>query len=87
MLYEFAVEVTNRLEQLDLINSMPKELLTEAILHSKWQTKSSQRKRKARRQSGCLKRPYKQRKNKAKSEKQGNEGKVYPIKRRVPKNS
>ena len=27
MLYEFAVEVTNRLEQLDLINS--KELLTE----------------------------------------------------------
>ena len=59
MLYEFAVEVTNRLEQLDLINSMPKELLTEAILHSKWQTKSSQRKRKARRQSGYLRRLYK----------------------------
>ena len=49
MLYEFAVEVTNRLEQLDLINSMPKELLTEAILHSKWQTKSSQRKSNVRR--------------------------------------
>ena len=29
MLYEFTAEVTNRFKQLDLINSMPKEPLTE----------------------------------------------------------
>ena len=52
--------MVNRFKGLDLIDGMPKELWIE--VHNTVQeavTKTTQRKRKARRQSGCLRRPYK----------------------------
>ena len=55
--YEYAVEVMNNVKGLDLENSVPEELLTE--VHNIVQevaNKPSQRKRKARRQSGYLRR-------------------------------
>ena len=54
--FNYTVEVTNRLEGLDLIDRVPKEL---------WKgfhnivPKPSPRKRHATRQNGCLRRPYK----------------------------
>ena len=58
--YEHAVEVMNRFKGLELVNSMPEELWMEACnVYRRQQTKPSQRKRKARRQSGYLRRPYK----------------------------
>ena len=55
--FEFAVEVMNRFKGLDLVNSVPEELWTEVrnIVQGQ-ETKPSQRKRKARRQSGYLRR-------------------------------
>ena len=59
-IYDYIVEMVNRFKGLDLIDGMPKELWME--VHNTVQeavTKTTQRKRKARRQSGCLRRPYK----------------------------
>ena len=59
--YEYAVEVANRFEGLDLVNSVPKSYgWNSIILYRRQQTKPSQRNRKARRQSGYLRRLYKQ---------------------------
>ena len=55
--YEYTVEVMNRFKGLDLLNRVPEELWF-IILYSRQQTKPSQRKRNARRQSGCLRRLY-----------------------------
>jgi len=55
--YEYTVEVTNRFKGLDLLNRVPEELWF-IILYRRQQTKPSQRKRNARRQSGCLRRLY-----------------------------
>ena len=57
--YEFAVEVMNRFKGLDLVNKVDNYGWRPMILHRKQQAKSRQRKRKARRQSGCLRRLYK----------------------------
>ena len=55
------MEVTNRFKGLELVNSVPEELWTEVIiLYRRKQEKPSQRGKKARRQSGYLRRPYKQ---------------------------
>ena len=56
---DYSVEVTNRFKGLDLRDRVPEEVWTE--IRSTLQeavTSSSQRKRNARRQSGCLRRPY-----------------------------
>ena len=53
--YDYTMEVMNRFKGLDLVDTVPKELWTE--VHNIVQTVP--RKRKARRQSGCLRRPYK----------------------------
>ena len=54
------MEVTNRFRGLELINSVPEELWTEVHkLYRKQLTKPSPKKRKARRQSGYLRRAYK----------------------------
>ena len=58
-LYEFSAEVMNRLKGLDLVNSVPEDGQRSTVLYSKQQTKPSQLKRKARRQSGYLRRLYK----------------------------
>ena len=59
--YEYAVEVTNRFKGLELGESVPEELWME--LHNTIQGSSKQNhpkgKKKARRQSGYLRRPYK----------------------------
>ena len=55
--YEYTVEVMNRFKGLDLLNRVPEELWF-IILYRRQQTKPSQRKRNARRQSGCLTRLY-----------------------------
>ena len=61
--YEFAVEVTNRFKGLDLINCVPEELWTEVcnILQevANKTTRKGKKKKKARRQTGYLRRLYK----------------------------
>ena len=58
--YNYTVEVTNRFKGLDLIDRVPKELwmkvrdiVQEAVI------KTVPGKRNAKRQNGCLRRPYK----------------------------
>ena len=53
--YEYTVEVMNRFKGLDLLSRVPEELWF-IILYRRQQTKSSQRKRKARWQNGYLRR-------------------------------
>jgi len=53
-------------------------------LYRRWRLKPSPRKRNARRQSGCLRRPYKSEKR---SERQRRKGKIYPTECRSPENS
>ena len=58
--YEYAVEVTNRFKGLGLVNSVPEELWME--VHNIVQeavNKTIAKEKKARRQSGYLRRPYK----------------------------
>ena len=59
--YEFTVEVMNRFKGLDLDNSVPFKNYGQrsVILYRKQQRKPSQRKRKARKQSGYLRKLYK----------------------------
>ena len=58
--YGYTVEVTNRFKELDLIDSVPEELwmevrdiIQEAVI------KTIFKKTNAKRQNGCLRRPYK----------------------------
>ena len=58
--YYYTVEVTNRFKGLDLIHRVPEELWTE--VHDIVQeavNKTIPRKRNAKKQNGCLRRPYK----------------------------
>ena len=58
--YHYTVEVTNRFKELDLVDRVPEELSTE--VHDIVQEigiKTIPRKRNAKRQNGCLRRPYK----------------------------
>ena len=54
--YDYTVEVTNRFKGLDLIDRVPDELWT---LYRKQGSRPSPRKRNAKKQNGCLRRPYK----------------------------
>ena len=57
ILYDYTVEVTNRFKELDLVVTVPEVLWME--VHNTVQeavTKTIPKKRKARRQSGCLRR-------------------------------
>ena len=57
---DYTVEVTNRFKGLDLIDRVPEELSMEVcdLVRGLW-SKPSPRKRNAKRQNGCLRRPYK----------------------------
>ena len=55
-------------------------------LYRRQGSRSSPRKRNAKKQNGCLRRTQKQLKKK-RSEKQRRKGKIYPFECRVPKNS
>ena len=59
--YNYTVEVRNRFKGLDLIDGVPDELWTEVCnpVPGGGDLKPSPRKRNAKRQNGCLRRPYK----------------------------
>ena len=60
ILFDYTVDVTNRFKGLDLIDRVPEKLWTE--VHNIVQEaviKTNPRKRNARRQNGCLRRPHK----------------------------
>ena len=58
--YDYTIEVTNRFKRLDLIDRMPEELWIEVHdIVQEAAIKTSPRKRNAKRQNGCLRRPYK----------------------------
>ena len=56
--YDYTVKVRNRFKGLDLIDRVPDELRTE-VHDTVQETGSSPRKRNAKNQTGCLRRPYK----------------------------
>ena len=58
--YNFTVEVRNRFKGLDLIDRVPNELWTEVRdIVQETGSRPCPRKRNARKQNGCLRRPYK----------------------------
>ena len=58
--YDYTIEVRNRFKGLDLIDRVPDEQWTEVCdIVQKTEIKTIPRKRNAKRQNGCLKRPYK----------------------------
>ena len=78
------MEVRNGFKELDLIDRVPEELwmgvhdaVQEAVI------KTIPVERNAKKQNGCLKRPYKA----VRSEKQRRKGKIFPFECRIPKDS
>ena len=59
--YDYMVEVIYRFKGLDLIDRVPDELWTEIrdIVQERQGSRPSSRKRNAKKQNGCLRRPYK----------------------------
>ena len=58
--YDFTVEVTDRFKELDLIDRVLEELWMEVCnIVQEVEIKTIPKKGNARRQSGCLRRPYK----------------------------
>ena len=58
--YDYTVEVRNRCKGLDLTDREPDELRTEVMtLYRRQGSRPSPWKRNAKRQNGCLRRPYK----------------------------
>ena len=58
--YDYTVEVTSRFKGLDLIDRVPEELWTEVCdILQETGIKTIPKKRNAKRQNGCLRRPYK----------------------------
>ena len=58
--YEYGVEVTNRLKELDLIECLKNYRWRIVTLYRRQGSRPSLRKRNAKRQNGCMRRPYKQ---------------------------
>ena len=59
--YDYTVEVRNRFKGLDLIDRVPDELWTEVHdIVQETGIKTIPKNRNAKRQNGCLRRPYKQ---------------------------
>ena len=60
ILYNYTLEVTNRFKGLDLIDRVPEELWTEVCdILQEAVIKTIPKKKKCKRQNGCLRRPYK----------------------------
>ena len=58
--YDYTVEVTNKFKGLDLIDRVPENLWTEVPdIVQEAGSRPSPRKRNAKKQNGCLRRPYK----------------------------
>ena len=58
--YDYAVEVRNRFKGLDLIECLENYGQRFVTLSRKQRSRPSPRKRNAKKQNGCLKRPYKE---------------------------
>ena len=65
------MEVTNRFKELDLIECPKKYKWRFVTLYRRWRLKPSPRKGNAKRQNGCLRRPYKQLRRKEKGKDKG----------------
>ena len=85
--YNYMVEMTNRFKGVDLIQCL-KNYGQRFVTLYKWSRPSrpSPRKRNAKRQNGCLRRPYNSYEKRI-SERQRRKGKIYPFECRIPKNS
>ena len=59
ILYDYTVEVRNRFKGLDLIDRVPDELWMEIHCTGDKGSRPSPRKRNAKKQNGCMRRPYK----------------------------
>ena len=58
--YDYTVELIDRFKMLDLIDRVPEELWTETLnIIQEAVIKTTPRKRNAKIQNGCLRRPYK----------------------------
>ena len=57
--YDYTVEVTNRFKGLDLIDRVPEELWTEVCDIVQEAVIKTAKKKKFKKQNGCLRRPYK----------------------------
>ena len=82
----YIVEVRNTFEGLDLIQHLMKYGWRFVTLYRRQGARPSPRKGNAKRQNGCLRRPYKQLRKEEKR-KQRRKGKIFPSECRVPKNS
>ena len=86
--YNDTVGLTNRFRGLDLIDKVPEELWME-VPDTVWEAGIEtipKGEKYAKRQNGCLRRPYKQlRKNRSK--RQGRKGKIHQFECRLSKNS
>ena len=81
------MEVRNRFKGLGLIDRVPDELWMEVCdIVQETEIKNIPKKKKCKKQNGCLRRPYKYC-EKTGSEKQRRKGKIYPFECRVPKSS
>ena len=57
---DYRVEVRNRFKGIDLIDRVPEELWMQFVtLYRRQRSRPSPRKRNAKKQNGCLRRPYK----------------------------
>ena len=59
ILYDYTVEVTNRFKGLDLIECLKNYRRRLVTLYRRQGSRPSPRKRNAKRQNGCMRRPYK----------------------------
>jgi len=58
--YDYTVEMRNRFKGLYLIDRVPDELWTEFVtLYRRQESRTSPRKRNAKKQNSCLRKPYK----------------------------
>ena len=82
--YDYTVEVRNRFKGLDLIECLMNYGLRFVTLYRRQGLRPFPWKRNAKKQNGCLRRPYCEKKR---SKKQRRKGKIYPFECRVPKNN
>ena len=84
--YDYTVEVRNRFKGLDLIDSLMNCGQRFVTLYRRQGSRPSPRKRNAKRQNGCLRRPYNYLRKEEKL-RQRRKGKIHTFECGVPKNS
>ena len=77
--YDYTVEVRNRFKRLDLIECLMNYGQRFMTLYRRWGSRPSPQKSNAKRQNGCLRRPYKNSCEKKRREKQRRKGKIFPF--------